>query len=119
MQIQRNMAAVIRAIKETSGKSITEFSSELEISRSALQDYLSGKGNPSMSTIDHLAEKLGVDASFLISGVFSQDQVMVLLKLLDLTQFLSGLSPVQRVRFSELLVEMLALLNSAWDHAEE
>lgn len=111
MEIQRNMANVIRALKEASGKSLSEFSEELEVSRSALQEYLSGEGNPSAATIEHLAKKLGVDASFLISGVLSGDQIEILLMLLDILKLLSGLSPERRIRFVQLLLEMVSLWN--------
>lgn len=111
MEIQRNMAAVMRALKEESGKSLTEFSEELEISRSTLQEYLSGSGNPNAATIDHLARKLGVDVSFLVSGAFSDGQLGVLLKLLDTLKLLSGLTPEQRRRFAGLMLEMVSL----WD----
>ena len=113
MEIQRNMANVIRMLKEASGKSLTEFSEELEVSRSTLQEYLSGKGNPSVVMIEHLANKLGVDASFLLSGVFSKDQIGLLLRLLDMMRLLSGLSCEQRTRFARLLLEMVLL----WDEA--
>lgn len=117
MEIQRNMANVIRTLKEASGKSLSEFSEELEVSRSALQEYLSGEGNPSADTIEHLAGKLGVDTLFLISGVFSGDQIGILLKLLEMLKLLSGLSPDQRIRFVQLLQEMVSLWNEGGSNA--
>ena len=56
MEIQENMAAVIHALKEKRGQSLTELSEDLEISRSALQEYLAGNGNPTLATVEHLAE---------------------------------------------------------------
>ena len=111
------MANVIRALKETSGKTLNEFSAELEISRSALQEYLSGEGNPSAATIEHLAQKLGVDPSFLISGTFSSDQIGILLRLLEMLKLLSTLSPEQRARFVQLLLEMISLWNEGGNDA--
>lgn len=111
MEIQRNMANVIRALKEASGKSLAEFSAELEVSRSTLQEYLSGNGNPNIATVGHLADKLGVDTSFLLSGVFSVDQIGILLRLLDMLKLLSGLSCEQRTHFARLLLEMVLLWN--------
>lgn len=109
MEIQKNMAAVMRAIKENRGKSLGEFSADLEISRSALQEYLSGTGNPNLSTIDHIAHKLGVDTLFLISGSFTYDQAKVLLQLLNTLELLSELSPAKRQRFAELLLDLILL----------
>ena len=48
MEVQQNMANVIRMIMETRNMSMDDFSEELEISRSTLQEYLKGKGNPSI-----------------------------------------------------------------------
>ena len=97
MEIQENMAAVIHALKEKRGQSLTELSEDLEISRSALQEYLAGNGNPTLATVEHLAERLGIPSVALVS-----------LKLL------SGLSADQRRRFTELLGEMLTL----WEGGE-
>ena len=109
MEIQRNMSQVIRAYKRASGKSLNEFAKELDISRSSLQEYLEGSGNPSAATINHLAKKLDVDVTFLVSGVYSEDITAILLKLLDLMDLLSGLSHEQRMQFASLLNQMLLL----------
>ena len=77
MQIQHNMATVIRVVKEARGESLAEFSAELEISRSSLQEYLSGHGNPNISTVEHLADKLGVDPIFLLTGTLSFFSVLL------------------------------------------
>lgn len=116
MEIRKNMAIVMRALKKESGKSMEEFAKELDISRSALQEYLSGDGNPSADTIDHLAQRLGVDSSFLVSGIFEQDQLNVLLKLLDTLKLLAELSPEKRLRFAELLYKMVMLWNKDGNH---
>ena len=58
MGIQENMSKSIRSLKEVQHKSLVELSEELEISRSTLQKYLDGHGNPSLKMVEHLAEKL-------------------------------------------------------------
>lgn len=112
MEIQKNIATVIRTLKDMRGISIAEFSEELEISRSALQKYLSGRGNPNATTIEHLAQKLGVDVSVLVSNAMTDKQINFLLKLLDGFKQLYKLTPSQRRRFAELLLEMVLLLDS-------
>ena len=111
MEIKQNMSKVMCALKKESRKSMSELSDDLQISRSALQDYLSGKGNPSVNTIEHLAKRLGVDASFLISGAFSEDQLGILFHLLGTIESLSKLPPEKRRCFAELLLKMVKL----WD----
>lgn len=111
MEIKQNVSKVMRALKKESRKSMTEFSDELQISRSALQDYLSGKGNPSVNTLEHLAQRLGVNTSFLVSGAFSEDQLGILFELLGTFEMLSKLTPEGRLRFARLLLEMVTLWN--------
>ena len=115
IEIQRNIAEVIRAFKEKRGKSLSEFSEELEISRSSLQSYLAGTGNPNIETILHLAEKLGVDPIFLITNGLSATQINILYKMLDVTEEAAKLPPERRKRFAELLAEVLQL----WDGEAE
>ena len=43
---------------------MTEFSEELEISHSALQEYLSGAGSPNLTTVEHIAQKLNAAHAF-------------------------------------------------------
>ena len=109
MEIQKNLSQVIRAYQHASRKSLKEFADELDISRSSLQEYLAGTGNPSAATIDHLAKKLDVDVTFLVSGIYSEDITAILLKLLDMMDLLADLSQEQRTRFATLPNQMLLL----------
>ena len=93
---------------------MTEFSEELEISRSALQEYLSGSGNPNLTTIEHIAQKLNVSPCFLLLGDFKEDQLCVFLKMIDILSLLSDLPPEKRKRFAKLLFEIISL----WDNDE-
>ena len=115
MEISKIMASVIRAFKDESGKTLSEFSEELEISRSTLQEYLSEHGNPNLSTLEHLAKKLGTDVTFLITGSFHDSQFRVLLKLMDILHLLSGLSPCRWKKFAELMLELISL----WEEGEK
>lgn len=114
MGIQENIAAVIRAIKEARHKSLAELSEELEISRSALQEYMAGTGNPRIDTIEHLANKLGVDPVFLVSNSFDSSQLKTVLALLDTIEIASNLPAPKRQRFAELLLEIVSL----WEEDE-
>lgn len=115
MELQQNMANVIRAMKETRGMSLAEFSSELEISRSALQEYLSGTGNPNLSTVEHLAQKLGIDPITLLTGVFTFDEFHALLIIVDQLSFLSTLDGSSRILFAQKILEMIRLWNGSAD----
>ena len=73
MDLNKNFSTILNIIKSERQKSMTEFSEELEISRSALQEYLSGSGNPNLTTIEHIAQKLNVSPCFLLLGDFKED----------------------------------------------
>lgn len=109
MGIQQNMADVIRLLKQERGKSLMEFAEELEISRSTLQEYLTGRGNPSLEMVEHLARKLSVDPVVLLTGMFEPSQQKILFLLLDTIREIALLPEEKRLRFAELLLEMIRL----------
>lgn len=67
MSIRENLSIRLQEIREKRGLSITDFSEELEISRSLLQAILSGKANPRADTIEHIAEKLQISPISLLA----------------------------------------------------
>lgn len=111
MGIQENMAAAMRAIMAQRGKSLTEFSEELGVSRNSLYDYLRGRGNPSIATVEHIAQKLGVVPTVLTQGPLAPDQRKSALLLLDTIQGVAELTEEKRLRFAELFLEMVELWN--------
>lgn len=111
MNLNKNLAAVLNIIKSEHQKSMTEFSEELEISRSALQEYLAGSGNPNLTTIEHIAQKLNVNPYFLLLGDFNEEQLGAFMKMIEILSLLSDLPSEKRKRFAELLLKIISL----WD----
>ena len=111
MGIQENMSKSIRSLKEVQHKSLVELSEELEISRSTLQKYLDGHGNPSLKMVEHLAEKLHVDPIFLLAEMFEPSQQEVVLLLMDTIKELAKLPQSKRVLFAKRFLEIIHL----WD----
>lgn len=99
----------MRTIMEKQNKSLSEFAEELEISRTALYDYLRAKGNPSAATIEHISEKLRVHPASLITGLPDGEGLEVILRLLELVESIAELPRDKRLRFAELLLEMVQL----------
>lgn len=60
METSKNIGDAILAYKELSGKSYSECAESLELARSTLKECAAGRGNPNMSTLEHLANKMGV-----------------------------------------------------------
>ena len=111
MGLQENIATFIRDTMKRDQKSLSEFSEELGISRNALYEYSTGGGNPTILTLERIAEKLGVDPAALILGILNLDQREVLLLLTGTIQDVAKLTEEKRLRFAELFLEMVAL----WD----
>lgn len=61
MSLRENLAHSMNIIRTARQLSICEFSEELYIARSTMQDILSGTGNPRMDTVEHIAEQLRID----------------------------------------------------------
>ncbi len=111
MGIQHNMATVIRMIMQQRQKTLSEFSEELEISRSALQTYLREEGNPSIATIEHLARKLEVDPAVLVTGVMEPDQTKITLMLFEMIRDVADLPEEKKHQFGECISAVIHL----WD----
>lgn len=66
--MQENIASTLLKTKLERKLSLTEFAAELGISRSSLQEYISGRGDLRLSTIELLALRLEIDPITLIWG---------------------------------------------------
>lgn len=111
MEMRKNLADVMQGFMKERNKSAAEFSEELEISRSTLQDYLRGQGNPSVAMLEHLGRKLAVDPLLLITGVFRPEQMRVVLLMFRMVKAVTGLADDRRRQFADLFVQMVNL----WD----
>ena len=112
ISIQENLAASIRFMMEVRRQSLTEISEKAEISRSLLREgFGKARGNPSLATIEHLAEKLDVDPTALLTGMLGMEQTECALPLLGVIQQVAELDQEQRIRFAELFLEMVQILS--------
>lgn len=111
MGLNENIAATIRAVMKQKNKSLVEFSEEVGISKTALYDYIRGRGNPSVATLEHIAENLGVSPASLMTGLLDMDQREITLLLLDTVKGVAELPEENRIRFAELFLEMIKLWN--------
>lgn len=109
MSLRENIAAYIREYMRREKKSLTTFSDELGISRNALYDYSNGRGNPTILTLEHIANKMGIDPTVLILGNMEQKDLLLLLT--KTVPNMANLPEEKRERFAELFLEMVRL----WD----
>lgn len=113
MPISENLAAMIKRIKDEHQMSMLELSRELGISKSSLESYISGAGNPRANTLELLAEKGGVSVAELVSGLPSGwEEAEILLRA---AKELGFLPPEQREQCVRLFLQLVAVLSET-DH---
>lgn len=113
MDLNEGLAAAIRAIMKQRHISLTEFAEELDISRGALHLYAKGEGNPSISTLNHIARRLGVSPAVLANGLKELDHQEIALLLLDTIQGVAELPEEKRRQMAEHFLEMIKLWNES------
>lgn len=109
MGIQGNIADMMRALKESRGKTMEGWADELGIAQSTLQEYLKGAGNPTVKMVEHLAEKMGVDPIAMMSGKIEPEQYQIVLLMADTIEAVSNLPQPKRLKFAELFLELVQL----------
>ncbi|MCU7380934.1 helix-turn-helix domain-containing protein [Hominibacterium faecale] len=107
MTLQSNLSNVINAIRKTRGLTITEFSEELGISRSAMQTLLNGKCNPRMDTLEQISDRLNVDPSILISSNFSEEEWKLIFLFFNGIDAFCQLSEEDKRNAATLICELL------------
>lgn len=114
MQIKKNIAATLKSMMDVNQKTKLEFSKELDIPRSTLQEYLKGETDLRADSIEELAKRLGISPVQLISGpewLDSGGSSCLDAALLEI----SGLHPQAQT----LANEAVSLLRSAFRISEE
>ncbi len=114
MTSKENFAATLKTLRLSRDMSMKAFSEELGIALSSLVEYEAGRRMPRGDTIHHMAERLHIPASALISGSSSADQTVI--SCLDqLTLKIESLHPHARPSAQHAL----ALLRSAFRNSED
>lgn len=112
MSLQKNLSNNMKDIRYNHGYSLTEFSTELAISRSSLQRILDGTSNPRMDTVEHIAKKLNMDPLSLLSHKGSKE-LQVAMPLLEVTDNLYGMPDVKKPRFLEMFQALVLYLTNS------
>lgn len=111
MGLQQGFTNNVRLYKKQMEMSLTEFSEMLDISRTSAQDYIKGKGNPTLATVEHFAEKLNVDPVRLLSDDGSLDKNEKLMLMFKNLEPVLNLPPEKRQIFIEHFLEIMKLFD--------
>lgn len=110
MGMIENMAHTMRLYMEQRNKSTAAFSDELEIARSTLRQYIEGTGNPSLSTVEHIAQKLDVDPIVLICGDREPQETSTAVRVLQASIAIAELSAEDRQCLFESFKKVVSFL---------
>ena len=97
---QENLSAKLKALRALRGKSLEEFSEEIE----------SGKGNPTLVTLQLIAKNLGIPASALLADRPSAAELSTSQLILGSVSFVQSLPEERRTLVFRLFDQLLVLL---------
>lgn len=110
-ELMKNLANNLKALRLASGKTLDEFSEELCIARSTLQELEAGRSNSRMDTVQIIADKLELPAIVLLSPSFEQ-LTPALFLFRQLESFLE-LSPKEQKEVTEAFHTIIRLLTKS------
>lgn len=110
MNLQQNLSNYLNAIRRHKNQSLTEFSQEIGVARSTLQELLRGTGNPRLDTIQVMADGLGVHSMELLSSEYSQQQIQFAYILLETIKTFSSLPKEKKTTAAYLFHELIMMM---------
>ena len=108
--LNQNLTRNLRLVYQARRTTLVEFSRELGIGPSTLRNILHGQGNSTLSTVEQIAQSLGVAPQVLLTGQHTEDRLLSALLLLEAVDCLKPLDPGQQKQASILLSQLLELL---------
>ena len=108
--LNQNLTRNLRLVYQARRPTLVEFSRELGIGHSTLRNILHGQGNSTLSTVEQIAQSLGVAPQVLLTGQHTEDRLLSALLLLEAVDCLKPLDPGQQKQASILLSQLLELL---------
>ncbi len=112
MQLRRNLSEALNTIRQEQNLTLSDLAEKLDVARSCLQQMLHGHGNPSLNTVERMAERLEVDPVALLSTAPQSNQAELFL---HMTMMRTLQLPAERRQALETLVlEFIQL----WEKSE-
>lgn len=112
MDLRANMATFFRRFAKKRGLSIAKLQIIAAVSRNTLYAYIRGEGNPTLSTLEHLARNLGVDPVAILLGIYDPDSNEFSVLLLNTIRGVSELPQDEQQRFLRQFIREMSRL---WD----
>ncbi len=110
MEAALNLSKNITAIRNLRNLSQVEFSKELGISKSTLQEIEQGC-SPNLNTVECIAARLGISVSVLLSDSLPPNQMGILIHLIQICNWYSHWSQEDRDAFLKSLYRITQLVS--------
>lgn len=112
MSLMQNMALFLRSFSEIKQISLARLQEMIAISRGAIYAYSRGEGNPTFSTVEHIAYRLHVDPVFIAMGIYDLSSKDIYVLLWQTLRNVEEFPPEDRRKFMKLLMQEMIKL---WD----
>lgn len=112
MTLQRNLSNFMNALRTSKKQSITEFSEDIGISRSEMQNILKGNCNLRLDTVKYIADKLDIDPAAFFLSPYSESQCELALLFLQTLDCFWDLPPEKQSEAAELFHKLLKIFPS-------
>lgn len=110
MELKKNLSYNLKTLRKLRSKSLVEFSDEIGIAKSTLQNMESGK-NTTLDTVDFISEHLNISPIVLLSGE-EPDDCKKLEQILATADWYRTSSREKQIRIRALLNELMELLHN-------
>lgn len=110
-ELTKTLCNMIKGLREKEGASLEAFSEKLGISKTSLQNIERGGANPTLETVEQVADALGVSPLVLLAGDYDTEEFRIawlLLRLLGGFEKLSEKEQREAIKAFNLLVETLS-----------
>ncbi len=109
MELKQALAQNLKSIRRTRKESLMDFSKEIGISKSTLQNIERGKGT-TLDTVECISQNLGIGADVLLSCNLARGQLGIIVQLLQEMNWFVDLSTEDQSEYIAHLDQMTKLL---------
>lgn len=85
-ELTKTLCNMIKGLREKEGASLEAFSEKLGISKTSLQNIERGGANPTLETVEQVADALGVSPLVLLAGDYDTEEFRIAWLLLLICQ---------------------------------
>ena len=113
MTLQDNFSNSVKIAYKNSNKTLAEFSNEIGISRTTLQDILKGNSSSRIDTVEVVADGLNTDPLALLSNPYGENELAFLLSLFQLSDAASALADDEKEELAAHCHAIISILFGA------